>query len=145
MSSPLGRELRRVFPSRPFNVRFWDGGAVPATVGEAPSFFLRRPTALAHFLTAPGTLGLGRAYVDGSLSGDDLDRALRMVDRFDPPTLTLADRARLALATATAALPGGLPRRPDIELTPSGQLHSAERDAEVVRYHYDVGNEFFTL
>jgi cyclopropane-fatty-acyl-phospholipid synthase len=145
MSRPLGRELQRVFPSRPFNVRFWDGGTVAATVEEAPTFFVRRPVALAHFLSAPGTLGLGRAYVDGSLAVDDLDRALLVVDEFDPPELSVADRVRLGLATAAAAVPGGLPKRPSLELTLSGRLHSAERDAAAVRYHYDVGNEFFKL
>jgi cyclopropane-fatty-acyl-phospholipid synthase len=145
MSRPLGRELQRVFPSRPFNVRFWDGGTVAATVEEAPTFFVRRPVALAHFLSAPGTLGLGRAYVDGSLAVDDLDRALLVVDEFEPPQLSLADRVRLGLATAAAAVPGGLPKRPSLELTLSGRLHSAERDAAAVRYHYDVGNEFFKL
>jgi len=145
ISEPLGRELRRVFPSRPFNVRFWDGASVAATVADAPTFFVRRPVALAHFLAAPSTLGLGRAYVDGSLAVDDLDLALRTVERFDPPPLTLTDRVRLGLAAAAAAIPGGLPRRPDLELIPRGELHSAERDAQAVRYHYDVGNEFFSL
>jgi cyclopropane-fatty-acyl-phospholipid synthase len=144
-SRPLGRELQRVFPSRPFNVRFWDGGTVEATVAEAPTFFVRRPVALAHFLSAPGTLGLGRAYVDGSLAVDDLDRALLVVDEFEPPELSLTDRVRLGLATAAAAVPGGLPRRPSLELTLRGRLHSAERDAAAVRYHYDVGNDFFAL
>jgi cyclopropane-fatty-acyl-phospholipid synthase len=145
VSRPLGRELQRVFPSRPFNVRFWDGYSVAATVDEAPTFFVRRPVALAHFLSAPGTLGLGRAYVDGSLTVDDLDRALLVVDEFDPPELSVADRVRLGLATVAAAAPGGLPRRPSLELTLNGRLHSAERDAAAVRYHYDVGNEFFAL
>jgi cyclopropane-fatty-acyl-phospholipid synthase len=145
LSNPLGRELRRVFPSRPFHVRFWDGGAVAATVAEAPTFFVKRPVALAHVLAAPSTLGLGRAYVDGSLAVDDLDGALSVVDEFDPPPLSKADRARLALAAATAALPGGLPKRPGLELLLRGHLHSAERDAAAVRYHYDVGNDFFKL
>ncbi len=145
VSAPLGRELQRVFPSRPFNVRFWDGGAVWATTDGAPTFFVRRPQALGHFLSAPGTLGLGRAYVDGSLSVDDLERALLVVDEFDPPPLTLADRVRLGLATVAAAIPGGLPRRPSLELTLDGNLHSTERDAAAVRYHYNVGNEFFAL
>ncbi len=126
-------------------MRFWDGGTVPATVEQAPTFFVRRPVALAHFLSAPGTLGLGRAYVDGSLTVDDLDRALLVVDEFEPPALSLADRVRLGLATAAAAAPGGLPRRPGLELTLRGRLHSAERDAAAVRYHYDVGNDFFAL
>jgi len=145
LSTPLGRELQRVFPSRPFNVRFWDGGAVAATVEPAPTFFVRKPVALAHILSAPGTLGLGRAYVDGSLAVDDLDRALGVVDEFEPPSLSLADRARLAAAAAAAALPGGLPRRPSLELLLRGKLHSAERDAQAVRYHYNVGNDFFEL
>jgi cyclopropane-fatty-acyl-phospholipid synthase len=126
-------------------VRFWDGNAVPATDGEAPTFFVRRPTALAHFLSAPGTLGLGRAYVDGSLAVDDLDGAFLVVDAWEPPELAIADRVRLGLALVAAAAPGGLPRRPGLELILRGQLHSAERDAAAVRYHYDVGNEFFAL
>jgi cyclopropane-fatty-acyl-phospholipid synthase len=134
-----------VFPSRPFNVRFWDGNSVPSTEGMAPTFFVRRPTALSHFLSAPGTLGLGRAYVDGSLAVDDLDGAFLVVDEWEPPELTVADRVRLGLALVAAAAPGGLPKRPGIELILRGPLHSAERDAAAVRYHYDVGNEFFSL
>jgi cyclopropane-fatty-acyl-phospholipid synthase len=145
VSRPLGRELQRVFPARPFNVRFWDGGMVAATTDGAPTFFVKRPTALAHVLSAPGTLGLGRAYVDGSLAVDDLDGALRVVDEFEPPPLSVSDRARLALAAVVAALPGGLPHRPGLELLLRGRLHSAERDAAAVRYHYDVGNDFFAL
>ena len=144
-SSPLTRTLKRVFPSRPFHVRFWDGGAVEATVNGAPTFFVRRPSALAHFLSAPGTLGLGRAYVDGSLAVDDLDGAFLVVDEWQPPALTGADRARLGLAIAAAAAPGGIPRRPGLELILRGERHSAERDAAAVRYHYDVGNDFFAL
>jgi cyclopropane-fatty-acyl-phospholipid synthase len=144
-SRPLGNELQRVFPSRPFTVRFWDGNSVPSTEGKAPTFFVRRPTALAHFLSAPGTLGLGRAYVDGSLAVDDLDGAFLVVDEWEPPELPVADRVRLGLALVAAAVPGGLPKRPGIELILRGPLHSAERDAAAVRYHYDVGNEFFSL
>jgi cyclopropane-fatty-acyl-phospholipid synthase len=145
VSGPLARELERAFPQRPFNVRFWDGASVAATVQPAPTFFVHAPGALSHFLSAPGTLGLGRAYVEGSLAVDDLDLALRTVSQFDPPVLTRAARARLGLATIAAAMPGGLPRRPRLELLLRGQLHSAERDAAAVRYHYDVGNEFFAL
>jgi cyclopropane-fatty-acyl-phospholipid synthase len=144
-SAPLSKELQRVFPSRPFQVRFWDGSVAPATEEGAPTFSIRKPTALAHFLTAPGTLGLGRAYVDGSLAVDDLDGAFLVVDGWEPPELSLADRARLGLAIAAAAAPGGLPKRPGLELILGGELHSAERDAAAVRYHYDVGNEFFAL
>jgi cyclopropane-fatty-acyl-phospholipid synthase len=144
-SAPLARALPRAFPSRPFNVRFWDGGAVSSTTPDAPTFFVRDPSALAHFIRAPGSLGLGRAYTDGSLAVDDLDAAFVVVDEWEPPFLSGADRVRLALAVAVAAAPGGIPRRPSLELILGGRLHSIERDAAAVRYHYDVGNEFFAL
>jgi len=144
-SAPLARELQRVFPSRPFQVRFWDGGTVPATQPAAPTFSVRRPRALAHFLRAPGSLGLGRAYVDGSLAVDDLDGAFIVVDDWKPPPLREIDRVRLGLALVAAAAPGGVPRRPPLELILRGRLHSVERDAAAVRYHYDVGNDFFAL
>lgn len=144
-SGPLCRELRRDFPDRPFNVRFWDGGAVQETVAGSPTFYVHRAAALAHFLRSPGTLGLGRAYVDGSLSVDDLDAAFLVVDGWQPPPLERRDRARLALAIAVAAARGGVPRRPSLELILRGRLHSIERDAAAVRYHYDVGNDFFKL
>ncbi len=144
-TGPLCRELRRLLPSRPFHVRFWDGGVVDATTLDAPTFSVRGPSALAHFLRAPGSLGLGRAYTDGSLAVDDLDAAFIVVDEWKPPALSGADRVRLGSTILAAALPGGFPRRPALELILRGRLHSVERDAAVVRYHYDVGNPFFAL
>jgi cyclopropane-fatty-acyl-phospholipid synthase len=144
-SSPLCRALPRAFPARPFHVRFWDGGAVAATEPDSPTFFVHAPSALAHFLRAPGSLGLGRAYVDGSLAVDDLDAAFIVVDEWEPPAIGGADRARLGLAIAGAAVRGGIPRVPSLELILRGGLHSIERDAAAVRYHYDVGNDFFSL
>jgi cyclopropane-fatty-acyl-phospholipid synthase len=144
-SGPLARALRETLPERPFAVRFWDGGAVEATSTGAPTFFVRRPSAMSQFLRAPGTLGLGRAYVEGSLDVDDLDAAFIVIDDWTPPPLSLAERARLGLGVLVAALPGGLPHRPSLELILHGERHSIARDAAAIRYHYDVGNEFFGL
>jgi cyclopropane-fatty-acyl-phospholipid synthase len=144
-SAPLAGALARVFRSRPFEVHFWDGTTLAATEPDSPTFFVRAPQALGQFLRAPGPLGLGRAYVEGSLAVDDLDAAFKVVDTWQPPTL--GDRSRLALgaAVALAAAPGGIPPVPSLELVLNGELHSVERDAQAVRYHYDVGNEFFAL
>jgi cyclopropane-fatty-acyl-phospholipid synthase len=144
-SAPLKKELGRLLPSRPFHVRFWDGSTLNATVADAPTFLVRAPSALAHFIRAPGTLGLGRAYVDGSLAVDDLDGAFVVVDTWEPPDIAGSDRVRLGLAILAAAAPGGIPRRPSLELILRGDLHSVDRDAAAVRYHYEVGNDFFAL
>jgi cyclopropane-fatty-acyl-phospholipid synthase len=56
-----------------------------------------------------------------------------------------ADRIRLTAAAIAAAGWAGIPRMPAIELILKGERHSAARDAAAVRYHYDVGNEFFAL
>jgi len=144
-TSPLCRELARVLPERPFSIEFWDGGRVPATQPDAPTFFVRRASAIAHALRAPGPLGLGRAYVEGSLETDDIDGAFLVVDDWEPPPIAPPDKARLLAALALAALPAGIPRRPATELLLPGARHSPARDAEAIRYHYDVGNEFFAL
>jgi cyclopropane-fatty-acyl-phospholipid synthase len=115
------------------------------TSADVPTFNFNRPSALAHFLRAPGPLGLGRAYVEGSLAVDDLDAAFLVVDDWTPPPISGLDRVRLGLALVTAAAPGGLPRRPSIELILHGERHSIERDKAAIRYHYDVGNDFFAL
>ena len=145
LTAPLRRELQRVIPERPFRVRFWDGSSVPASNSGAPTFTVAQPSAIAHFLRSPGPLGLGRAYVEGSLVVDELDDAFLVVDDWEPPPITTADRARLTLAALVAAAPAGLPRRPGIELNLRGARHTPERDAAAVRYHYDVGNDFFAL
>ena len=141
----LCRELTRVLPERPFSIEFWDGGRVPATQPQTPTFFVRRASAIAHALRAPGPLGLGRAYVEGSLETDDIDGAFLVVDDWVPPPIAPRDKARLLGALVLAAVPAGIPRRPSTELLLPGALHSPERDAQAIRYHYDVGNDFFAL
>jgi cyclopropane-fatty-acyl-phospholipid synthase len=145
LTAPLRRELARVLPSRPFQIDFWDGSALPATSAPAPRFLVRTPGAIAHVLRAPGRLGLGRAYVEGSLAADDLDAAFAVVDSWEPPPLALADRLRLLAAAALAAASSPAARRPRLELALGGERHTRERDAAAVRYHYDAGNEFFAL
>jgi cyclopropane-fatty-acyl-phospholipid synthase len=49
------------------------------------------------------------------------------------------------VAAVAAAGWAGVPRMPAIELILKGERHSVARDAAAVRYHYDVGNDFFAL
>jgi cyclopropane-fatty-acyl-phospholipid synthase len=144
-TAALRRELEAALPRRPFTVRFWDGNEVAATEPAGPTFTVRSPRALAQALTAPGELGLGRAYVRGLLDVDDLDGALRIVDQFEAPRLTLAQAARLGLAAVRACGLTMPPRAPTAELRLRGERHTIARDRRAVRHHYDVGNDFFAL
>ncbi len=126
-------------------MRFWDGSEVQATEPGAPTLTLRTPRALAHALRAPGELGLGRAYAAGMLEVDDLEAALRMVDTFEPPSLTLAQRAGLVVGVIRACGLVVPPPVPATELRLRGQRHTIGRDRRAVQYHYDVGNDFFAL
>ncbi len=144
-TAPLRRALTSTLPRRPFGVRFWDGTEVPATEPGAPTLTLLTPRALAHALRAPGELGLGRAYVAGMLEVDDMDAALRMVDEFEPPELSLGQQVSLAVAVIRACGLVVPPPVPATELRLRGQRHTIGRDRRAVRHHYDVGNEFFSL
>ena len=138
-------ELARAIPSRPFTVQLWDGTSVPSTNGGGPTFEVRSPDAFAYALRAPGQLGLGRAYVSGTLAVDDLDKVLEVLDGWEPPPLDRRVQARLALAAARASGLRRPPPAPRSELQPRGRRHSPERDARAVRHHYDVSNDFFKL
>jgi cyclopropane-fatty-acyl-phospholipid synthase len=144
-TEPLRRALRAAFPYRPFALRFWDGTGVQATEAAAPTFTFRSPRALAHVLRAPGELGIGRAYVDGLVEVDDLDAALRIVDSFEVPPLSLRQQLRLGGALLRACGVVIPPPPPAAELRLRGERHSVARDRRAVRHHYDVGNEFFAL
>ncbi len=145
-TEPLRRELERTLPERPFALRFWDGGELPATAPGGPTFTLRSPTAVAHLLRAPGQLGLGRAYATGDLEADDLDRVIELLnDGFHVPPVDAATRVKLMAAAVRACGLTRPPRVPASELRPRGRRHSRDRDARAVRHHYDVSNDFFKL
>jgi cyclopropane-fatty-acyl-phospholipid synthase len=144
-TAPLRREIEARIPERPFTVEFWDGTRLSATDDSGPTFYVRSPRAAAHALRAPGQLGLGRAYVSGEIEVDDMDAVIELLDSWKPPPLDGRGKTRLMLGAVRAAGLTRPPRRPASELRPSGRRHTRERDAEAVRHHYDVSNEFFSL
>jgi cyclopropane-fatty-acyl-phospholipid synthase len=144
-TAPLRREIEAALPRRPFAIRFWDGTSVEATERDAPTFSFLSPEALAHVVRAPGELGLGRAYVLGLIEADSIEKALAVVDTFEPPKLSVAQMARLGGALVRACGLVRPPRRPASELRLTGERHTIGRDRRAVRYHYDAGNEFFAL
>jgi len=140
----LRRAIERALPDRPFTIELWDGSGVPST-RDGPTLTVRSPRAIGHLLRAPGELGLGRAYVCGEIDVDDLDGVISLLGRWEAPPLGLLQRVRFGAAALRAA---GLRRRPQppaAELRPRRRRHTKRRDAEAVRHHYDVSNDFFAL
>jgi cyclopropane-fatty-acyl-phospholipid synthase len=134
-------------PRPPIRIELWDGSAI-GPLSSPGVLRVRSPMALRRLLWAPGELGLARAYVTGDLDldGDIFEslEALRDAVTLDPSlAVKLAPRA-LTAARATGALGLPLPA-PAEEARPRGRRHSPERDADSVRHHYDVGNDFYEL
>src|SRR5919198_6761746 len=146
-TEPLVKEIERAFPERPFTIELWDGSRVPSTGsnGGGPTFTARSPDALAYAVSAPGQLGLGRAYVAGAIEVDDMDAVIGLLNDWQPPEVGAATKARLIAAALRAAGVRRPPPPPKAELHLRGRKHTTERDREAVRHHYDVGNEFFSL
>jgi cyclopropane-fatty-acyl-phospholipid synthase len=147
--APLAARLERRLPGGfPFAVRFWDGSELwPDGAGSGDTLLVRDSRALAYVAGAPGQLGLGRAWVAGDLDLDgDLERALRLGERFGELRVGLGDRlASLAAAARAGALRLSGPRPPASEAQLDGRLHSLRRDRDAVRHHYDVSNRFYRL
>jgi cyclopropane-fatty-acyl-phospholipid synthase len=144
-TEPLVKEIERAFPERPFSIELWDGSRLPSTNGGGPTFRARSEDAIAYAVSAPGQLGLGRAYVAGAIEVDDMDAVIGLLNDWHPPPVGAATKARLIAAALRAAGVRRPPPAPKAEIHLRGRKHSSERDREAVRHHYDVGNEFFSL
>ncbi len=148
----VGRALRPLLVSllgldTPVRVELWDGSAFGPT-DPVGTLVVRSPDALRRMLWAPGELGLARAYVGGDLDVEGeligVLTALRSAPLRSGRTMTAAMPALARGAKAVGAIGGPIPPPPE-EARPRGRRHSKERDAQVVRHHYDVGNDFYEL
>ncbi|MEI5674519.1 MULTISPECIES: class I SAM-dependent methyltransferase [unclassified Nocardioides] len=110
---------------------------------------------LAYLLTAPGDLGMARAYVAGDLElhgvhpGDPYD-AMKLLQnhlRFRKPTAAEALHLLRGLGIANLKPPPPPPQEhlPRWRRAMEGLRHSMARDAEVIHHHYDVSNEFYEM
>ena len=136
--------------SRSFAVRFWDG-TVDAPVGEDAAFtlVLRGPSTLRRMLLPPTEMSIVNAYLLGDLDVEgDMEAAAGLGDLVASRIRSL--RTAIRLVRRVLALPtdeGGRAsaaavRRWHARLR---RRHSVARDERAVRFHYDVGNEFFAL
>ncbi len=107
---------------------------------------------LRYLATAPGDLGMARAYVAGDLELDgvhpgDPYEAIRLLGRWRGRRPTAAELATLVRVMGWRRLVP--PEPPPQEAIPrwrrvaEGLRHSRQRDAESIQHHYDVSNSFY--
>lgn len=145
---------------------FSEGGEVPlrftaydgSTAGPADAELgldLLTPRGTTYLATAPGELGLARAYVAGDVAphgvhpGDPYRLLRALADKADfkrPPARVLANIIRSIGVEHLMPIPPppqeSLPRwRRIVE----GARHSRTRDAEAIHHHYDVSNAFYEM
>ena len=137
---------------RHFDVRYWDGaveGGDPSASGF--TIVLTRPGALRRMLLPPSELSIVEAYLSGDVDVEgDLSRAVTIGDTINGQLrspLVLASITRDLLALPKNDAPGDDVRRIRAEhrVAPTGRVHEPERDRAAIRYHYDVGNDFYQL
>ena len=146
----MARTLEAVLgPDLPISVRAYDGSRLgPA---DAPAtLVVRSPNVFRRLLTAPGELGLGRAYVAGELDvGGDLYAALAALRDRIPDLRAFgagqwADVLGLSATSLARSRLRPLPIPPE-EAHLRGVRHSKERDAAAIAHHYDVSNAFYRI
>ncbi|WP_203338110.1 SAM-dependent methyltransferase [Nocardioides limicola] len=154
MTIRIGEAVEALVPDgMPLRFTAYDGSAVGPD--DAPvALHLRNERGLEYLMTAPGDLGMARAYVRGDMVAEGVHPG-------DPYLLVAA------LAGVRFQLPGpaelvrlirglGLnhlkpPPVPPQEHLPrwrraiEGLRHSMSRDAEVISHHYDVSNRFYEM
>jgi cyclopropane-fatty-acyl-phospholipid synthase len=139
--------LDRIFPApRDFSIRLWDQAEIPADSHAKFTLALNHPGALRRMFTPPIELSAGEAYIYG-----DFDIEGELYDLFGLQDGLLSHRfsatEAASLVREIQCLPSSGPER-TITRPPAklhGRLHSRERDREAIRFHYNVGNEFYSL
>ena len=135
----------------PLRFTAYDGSATgPAEA--AYGLHLKSPRGASYLATAPGDLGMARAYVAGDLDvigvhpGDpyELLNALGEVHFRMPPPRTVAAIAK-SLGVELLKPPPPPPQEalPRWRRVAEGMRHSRTRDAEAIHHHYDVSNAFY--
>jgi len=128
----------------PIAVETYDGGRIGPP--DAPStLVIRSPDAIRRVVTAPGELGLGRAYVAGDLDvrGDIYAALTALRERMSRARLGPSQVAGLVRLVGVDGL-RPLPVPPE-EARLHGRRHTRRRDARAVAHHYDVSDRFYEL
>ncbi len=143
--SPVAETLGVVLGSAPVAVQGYDGSR-HGPADAAVRMRLRSPKALSYLVTAPGQLGMARAYVSGELDLDgDVYTLLSLLWGDSMARLSWADRLDLLRRLDPKAMRWVDPPAEEwgARRLRHGLRHSKERDAAAISHHYDVSNRFY--
>jgi cyclopropane-fatty-acyl-phospholipid synthase len=151
----IGEAVTRLMPDGvPFRFAAYDG----STAGPADSpihVHLENERGLSYLLTAPGDLGMARAYVSGDLTLEgvhpgDPYRAMLLLQRESGMRIPApAEALKIVRGLGWSRLVP--PPPPPEEALPrwrrllEGFRHSRSRDAGAIHHHYDVSNRFYEM
>jgi cyclopropane-fatty-acyl-phospholipid synthase len=140
LAAALGRFLG---DQPPIAIACYDGSRIgPDEAGT--TLVIRSPDALRYVLTAPGEIGIARAYVAGMIDVEgDIFEALELRHTVPDVRLSPTDWLELAKVAGVRSL-RPLPPPPE-EARLRGRRHTKERDAAAIAHHYDVSNDFYRL
>lgn len=132
----------------PFAVRFWDGSTIEPQGPDASPFtlVLNHVGAMRKMFWPPDEMVVTEAYVNDDFNVvGDMPAFIRIFRKMGTTKRSVGEQAKIAwrfwnLPAATKQRAEG--RKP-AKLT--GKVHSKERDAAAISYHYDASNEFFEL
>ncbi|MDE9367778.1 class I SAM-dependent methyltransferase [Luteipulveratus sp. YIM 133132] len=155
MSMTIGEVADRVFGTDvPFRFEAYDG-SVGGRQGSDVVVRVENERGLRYLVTAPGELGLARAYVQGDLSligvdpGDPYDLLSVFLDKVTVQRPTVSELRDIFRSLGIASFrPPELPREeavPAWRRAVEGLRHSRNRDAEAIHHHYDVSNAFYEM
>lgn len=129
--------------AEPAAMRTWTGETW-GRIDAATTIVLRHPGSLRAALLPPSDLVFGEAYVYDDLDIDgEIFGLMRWGAELD--SLRSSPGTVLRLINLLRHLPADSRRKEATRPSARGRIHSPGRDGEVVRHHYDTGNEFFEL
>src|SRR5918912_1474883 len=147
-------EILEIFAAGQLPLKFtaYDGSTAGPEDAEL-GLDLLTPRGTTYLATAPGDLGLARAYVSGDLEplgvhpGDPYELLKALAEKMDfkrPPARVLANIIRsIGFEHLMPIAPPPQEALPRWRRIAEGLRHSRIRDAEAIHHHYDVSNTFY--
>ncbi|HEV7145382.1 MAG TPA: class I SAM-dependent methyltransferase [Pedococcus sp.] len=135
----------------PLRFTAFDGSAT-GPQDAAYGLHLNSPRGASYLATAPGDLGMARAYVSGDLDlvgvhpGDPYELLNALGDfhfRLPSPRAAAAIARSLGVELLKPPPPPPQEALPRWRRVAEGMRHSKTRDADAIHHHYDVSNAFY--